>query len=164
MKILYLLRHAKSSWDDPDISDFDRPLNERGNKSAPLMGKMMAKRSFIPDIVISSPANRAKSTAELVMKAAGASPVMVFDEQIYEASPQTLLRVIADIDDQYDSAMVVGHNPGMEGLVRCLTSNLTPMPTAALAVIALDATSWKDAGGQSGKLVEAIKPKDLKDS
>lgn len=164
MKTLYLLRHAKSSWDDADLADFDRPLNERGKRAAPLMGKMMSERGFIPDVVISSPANRARSTAELVTKAAGTAADIRFDEHIYEASPKTLLQVISGIDDRHETAMLVGHNPGMEGLVLCLTGSLTPMPTAALAVIAIDAGSWKDVEVHSGKLLEIIRPKDVKAS
>lgn len=160
MKKLYILRHAKSSWDDSSLSDFDRPLNDRGLKSAPFMGELIARKQLIPDVILSSPAARAKRTAELVKKAAGIKADLKFDERVYEASPQALLHVVSEIDEQFASAMVVGHNPGMEGFIRVLTGKLEPMPTAALAVIELDIDNWSSIAPGSGTLETIIRPKD----
>src|SRR5688572_19085866 len=113
MKTLYVLRHAKSSWNDPHLSDFDRPLNDRGERTAPFIGKLMRDRGLIPDVVISSPARRALETAKLVREAAGIEPDILFDERIYEASPQALRQVAAEADDLLASIMLVGHNPGI---------------------------------------------------
>src|SRR5690242_9093233 len=121
MKLLYVLRHAKSSWDDASLADYDRPLNDRGLEAAPFMGRLMRERGYLPDAVISSPAKRARKTAKLASEAAGVRSSILFDEQIYEASPQTLVKVLSAVDDKAGSAMVVGHNPGMEGLIRFLT-------------------------------------------
>src|SRR5580765_7383009 len=137
MKTLFILRHAKSSWSEPDLADFDRPLNGRGTKAAPFMGKLMADRGYVPSVVLSSPAVRAKNTALLVKDAGGFHAELRFDDGIYEASPQGLRSVTSELDDEYASAMLVGHNPGIEGFIRFLTGTTEPMPTAALAIIDL---------------------------
>lgn len=160
MKILFLLRHAKSSWDDASLADFDRPLNDRGKSAAPFMGEVMVGREYSPAVIVSSPANRAATTAKLVKDAAGLSGDISFDDRIYEASPNTIRQVISELHDTIDSAMVVGHNPGMEDLIRYLTGEVESMPTAALAVIELDIRSWQEVTSDCGTLVEIIRPKD----
>jgi phosphohistidine phosphatase SixA len=97
MKTLFIMRHAKSSWDDPDLSDFERPLNNRGLKTVPFMGEVMTKNDFTPEIIVSSPAMRARQTAELVKNSAAFDAEIRFDERIYEASPLRLLEVVSDI-------------------------------------------------------------------
>ena len=161
MRTLFILRHAKSSWDDASLADFDRPLNGRGERTAPMMGELMQREGFAPHIIISSPAERAKQTALAVKKAGGLGAEIVFDERIYEASPNALRRVTAEIDGIYGSAMLVGHNPGIEGLVRYLTGQNEPMPTAALAVIDLDIDGWGDITEGCGKLRFIFRPKEL---
>ena len=160
MKILFLLRHAKSSWDNASLADFDRPLNERGNNTAPFMGEVMTRREYTPSIVISSPANRAASTAKLVKESAGFNSDIRYDDRVYEASPNSLRQVASEIDDVLESAMLVGHNPGMEGFIRYLTGEIEAMPTAALAVIELNIDSWSEINADTGKLAELIRPKD----
>lgn len=160
MKLLFILRHAKSSWTDTSLSDFERPLNERGLNTAPFMGELLARRSYVPDLIVSSPAKRASQTATLIKEAAGFNSEIRFDERIYEASPQTLRQVISELDDSLGTAMLVGHNPGIEGFIRYLTKKIEPMPTAALAVIKLKIDGWSEADADSGKLVEIIRPKD----
>jgi phosphohistidine phosphatase len=161
MKRLFVLRHAKSSWTDSELADFDRPLNDRGLEAAPFMGRLMADRNLTPDIILSSPAKRARQTAELVKDAAGWNAELRFDDAIYEASPITLCRVAADLPQGVDSAMVVGHNPGMEGFIRILTGRLEPMSTAALAIINLAIDEWSQLESGTGRLVEVIRPKEL---
>ena len=160
MKYLYILRHAKSSWDDPALSDFERPLNERGRNAAPFMGEVIAKRGYLPRQMISSPAKRAAATAMLIKESAGFNAEIKFDDRIYEASPNTLRQVVSEIDDASESAMVIGHNPGIEGFIRFLTGRLEPMPTAALAVVRLNIDSWANISANSGEIVEVIRPKD----
>jgi phosphohistidine phosphatase len=161
MKRLYVLRHAKSSWDDASLADFDRPLNERGKEGAPFMGNVMRERGYLPDVVLASPAKRAEKTAMLAAGAAGFAGEITFVEQIYEASPQTLVKVMSNVDDRANSAMIVGHNPGMEGLIRLLTGASEAMPTAGLAVIDLEIEKWSDIGHETGKLVEVLRPKSI---
>ena len=160
MKTLFIMRHAKSSWDNPDWSDFERPLNERGLKTAPFMGEVMTKNNFTPEIVISSPATRAKQTAELVIKEMKSEADINFDERIYEASPRQLLEVASEIHDAYNLAMIVGHNPGFENLVRILTGRIESMPTATLAVVDLKIDSWNEINFETGSLRKIIRPKE----
>lgn len=160
MKHLYLLRHAKSSWDDHSLPDFDRPLNARGKRAAPFMGRLMTERGLLPDAVISSPAKRAASTAELVTQAGGWARSIALEQRIYEASPQTLVNVISELSPYVGSALIVGHNPGMEGLVRYLTGRLEPMPTAALAVIDLQIDSWDATSDGCGLLKALFRPRE----
>ena len=161
MKTLFLLRHAKSSWTDPQLSDFDRPLNERGRRTAPLMGGVMRDREYRPEVIISSPARRANDTAMLVAGVLEQTESIQFEAGLYEADPQTLLSVVRTINDDNSSAMLVGHNPGTEGFLRLLTGKLEPMPTASLAVIELRIESWSDVSLGSGSLKEVIRPKEL---
>jgi phosphohistidine phosphatase len=162
MKTLFLLRHAKSSWDDPDLSDFNRPLNNRGLKAAPKMGAMIRKRKLQPEVVLSSPALRAKQTTEIVCEAAGLATVVCFEPEIYEATPQRLLKIVQGIDDQMNSAMLVGHNPGFEELLAALTAESQRMPTAALACIELSIDKWCEVLAGTGRLEWLVTPKLLK--
>ena len=160
MRTLYVMRHAKSSWAEADLADFDRPLNDRGKRDAPFMGNVMRENGYAPDIILSSPAVRARETASLVKEGGDLGGELVFDDSIYEASPQTLKQAVSEIDDKHASAMLVGHNPGIEGFIRLLTGALEPMPTAALAVIELNAATWSGVAANSGKLIKIIRPKD----
>lgn len=161
MKQLFILRHAKSSWDDPTLADFDRPLNARGRSAAPFMGEFMAGRKLLPELIVSSPAVRAMQTARLCRDAGGFDAPLKYDERIYDATTQTLVSVVSEIPDDIASALIVGHNPGMEGLVRFLSRELHPMPTAAVACISLEIGSWADLDEGSGTLVDLFRPKKL---
>lgn len=163
MRTLLLLRHAKSSWDDPSLRDFDRPLNNRGLKSASLIGRFMLKRKIRPGLVISSPAKRARKTAALVIKSAQLESKPRLDERIYEASAIQLLEVISQIETSAEEVLLVGHNPGMEDLLLTLTGEVRRMPTAALARVALDIERWSDARETGGQLEWLVKPKELTD-
>jgi phosphohistidine phosphatase len=160
VKTLYILRHAKSSWDKPDLADFDRPLNERGLIAAPFMGEIIYDKQFQPDVILSSPAKRSKQTAILVKETAELKARIKYDDRIYEASPQILLQVVAEIDNKHESVMLVGHNPGIEGFIRYLTGKTVQMPTAALALIELNVNGWRDTDADDGKLKTVIRPKD----
>lgn len=154
------MRHAKSSWENSDLSDFDRPLNKRGLETMPLMGEMMYENGFQPAIIISSPAKRAKQTAILIKETAQIEGKIRYNEKIYEASPFWLIQIVSELDERAESAMIVGHNPGLEGLVKILTGEVHSMPTAALAVIDLSAEKWSETVANSGKLRTLIRPKD----
>jgi phosphohistidine phosphatase len=162
MKTLLLLRHAKSSKDDPALEDFDRPLNKRGKEDAKTIGKYISKKKLRPDLVISSPANRARQTTELVLKAADLKIDPQFDERIYEASAQQLLKVVSEIEEDASAVMLVGHNPGFEELFEVLTGETTRLPTASLACIELAVDKWKQVRPEIGKLKWLISPKKLK--
>jgi phosphohistidine phosphatase len=160
MKTLYLLRHAKSSWDDASLSDFDRPLNERGRRTAPRMGQLMRERNIIPQVIISSPAVRASETATAVAAAAGYADHTVFEPRVYEASPNDLRKIIADLNDNFSSAMIVGQIPGREWIIYYRTGRVEPMPTAALAVIEMDVEAWSDVSDGGGRLVTVLRPRE----
>lgn len=143
-----------------EMSDFERPLNERGKKTAPFMGELMAEKGLEPYVILSSPAKRAKATAQLVKKAAKFDAEIRYEDRIYEASPRALSEVVSETDDAYRSIMLVGHNPGIEGFIRYLTGKLEPMPTAALAVIDLNIAGWNLINEGCGELKKIFRPKD----
>ena len=161
MKALYLLRHAKSSWKEPGLQDFDRPLNNRGREAAPLVGQFIQKGKLRVDLIISSPAARARQTAALVKEAAGLSAELLYDERIYEADAASLLEVVRQAAESADALMLVGHNPGMEELVELLTGEVQGMPTAALAYISLDVEKWSKVRAGEGHLEWLVRPKEL---
>ncbi|HQX55363.1 MAG TPA: histidine phosphatase family protein [Pyrinomonadaceae bacterium] len=161
MKNLYLLRHAKSSWVDARLADFDRPLNDRGRAAAAFVGGHLAEWGLLPDTIISSTAVRARSTADLVCDAAHFGDRIVYESGIYEAGTGQLAEIISAIDIGFKSAMIIGHNPGIEGLIYHLTGGLEPMPTAALAAIELDIQDWAQMTDGCGHLIRVIRPKEL---
>jgi phosphohistidine phosphatase len=161
MKKLLLLRHAKSSWEDASLPDFERPLNERGQRAAPLIGKFMREQKLRPDLVLCSPAKRTRETIALVLEAAGIEPLLRYDERIYEASVANLLEIISRIEDDKAEVMLVGHNPGFENLLERLTGESIRMPTATLARIALNAERWREVAANGGQLELFVTAKDL---
>lgn len=161
MKTLLLLRHAKSSWKEPGLSDFERPLNERGRRAAPLMGRFLRRQKLRPDLVLCSPAERARQTAALAVEAAGLSSKLRFDERIYEASAERLVEVVSQVEESCEQVLLVGHNPGMEELIALLTGGREAMPTAALARVALDVEKWDKTRARCGRLEWVVRPKEL---
>jgi phosphohistidine phosphatase len=162
MKTLLLLRHAKSSWKDDAVKDFDRPLNQRGLKAAPSVGRLMRKRKLEPDLVLSSPAERARQTTQLVLESAGLKTELRYDERIYEATGMRLFEIVAQIEDDANIAMLVGHNPGLEELIATLTGEAQDLPTAALACIELEIDKWSKLRVAAGRLEWLVKSKKLK--
>lgn len=155
------MRHAKSSWHDEQLSDFDRPLNNRGLSAAPFMGKLMRRTGMMPNAVISSPAKRAKQTAELIRKAGRFDAKINYDERLYEATTPALLEVISQIDDSIEKVLMIGHNPGFEALLNYFTGERLTMPTACLAGIYLKIDAWPDIFHARGTLEVLIKPQEL---
>ncbi len=162
MKTLLLLRHAKSSWDDPGLDDHDRPLNRRGRRDAPRMGRLLREEELLPDVVLCSTAERARETAEAVSEASGFSGDTRFLRRLYLAGPSEILAAVRTVEADTRTAMVIGHNPGMEEMLAELTGAAEHLPTAALARISLPVKSWKDLGsGVRGRVVKIWRPKDL---
>ena len=162
MKTLLLLRHAKSSRDDPTLNDFDRSLNDRGKDDAKLMGRWLGRQQIVLDAVISSPAKRARRTTEIFLKAADVSLAASFDERIYEAGLQQLLTIVTEIDPSWNTVLLIGHNPGFEDLAESLTGQHTRLATATLAGIELSVAQWCDVRPRAGKLHLLVTPKELK--
>ena len=162
MKTLLVLRHAKSSWNDSALGDHERPLNERGRRDGPRMGRLLREYGLIPDIVISSDAVRAQRTAEAVAEAARYVGEILLDERLYLASPADILSLLRAVREDADRVMVVGHNPGLEGLVEQLTGEREDMPTATLAQIVLPIDRWGDLQPSTrGTLVGLWRPGEL---
>ncbi|HEV8431436.1 MAG TPA: histidine phosphatase family protein [Pyrinomonadaceae bacterium] len=161
MRILYLLRHAKSSWNDPSLRDFDRPLKKRGREAAERVGKRMAAEKLNNLAVICSPAVRTRETAEIVLEHANLQVEPHFDERIYEASLRELVEVVSEIPSDAEVAIMIGHNPGFEELLAFLSGEHRRMPTCALAKIKFGDVSWKDVRAGEGRLEWFIAPKEL---
>src|SRR5690606_23560775 len=147
MKTLYLVRHAKSSWDNLSLADFDRPLNKRGERDAPEMGKRLALRNIKPQLMLSSPANRAYTTARKIAEALRIPEKSIkTDEALFHADAQEILKVIGRQDDAVESLMVFGHNPGFTDLVNFLKYdyNIDNLPTCGIVAFNIETTSWKN--------------------
>jgi len=165
---LLLLRHAKSAWDTGAPTDFERPLASRGERDAPVMGSWMKKQGMVPTVVVSSPAMRAKQTAEAACERMGVKKKkIVWDERLYAASASQLLAVLEDYKKKPASLMLVGHNPGLEDLLIYLLGNKLEappdgkmLPTAAAASIEL-ADNWEQLAEGAGRLLSLTRVKDL---
>lgn len=163
MRILYLLRHAKSSWNEPLLRDFDRPLKKRGRDAAERIGQRIAAENLSNPLVICSPAVRTRETAEIVLRNASLQIEPRFDERIYEASLRELVQIVTEIPDDREVAIMIGHNPGFEELLSFLTGEHRRMPTCALAKIGVGDVSWKDVRAGEGSLEWFIAPRELPD-
>lgn len=163
MKTLLVLRHAKSSWADQGLSDHERPLNDRGRRDAPRMGRLLRDEGVRPDLVVSSDAVRARRTAEAVSHAAGYEGEIVLDPRLYGASPGEIVGVLRTVEPAAArTVMIVGHNPGLEELVAQLTGEPQEFPTAALAQIALPIDEWRELTlSARGGLIALWRPKEL---
>jgi len=163
MKTLYVIRHAKSSWTDPTASDFERGLNDRGKRDAPKMGKRLKEKEIHPDVVISSPAKRALSTAKRISEAIKFEKSMIQTEsKLYHADEDAILSVIREINDNQQTAMIFGHNPGLTDFVNAVSGeeiNIDNVPTCGIVAFSLPVDSWKDVAWKTAKLLFFDYPK-----
>ncbi|WP_413668752.1 histidine phosphatase family protein [Mucilaginibacter sp. Mucisp86] len=157
MKKLLLIRHAKATHESGYI-DFDRPLKQSGMQDAVLMATLLKGQLQIPQIIITSPALRTKTTADIFANQFKLSAPRE-DKRIYEASENTWVKVINSLPDEYDFIGIVGHNPGISQILYYLTSQLKEMPTCAVAVITFENDSWQSISEEDGKLVHFDSPK-----
>jgi len=167
VKTLYLLRHAKSSWKNPRLDDFERPLNARGRAAAQALGRFMAAHDIRPDIVLCSTAARARETLAYLFDA---PPPTRFEPDLYLATPERLLAFVRRLDDRADSALVIGHNPGLATLARALAASAEDrgpasfagkIPTGALAVFELDVVGWAEVAPGRALVASLTRPRDL---
>jgi phosphohistidine phosphatase len=162
MKTLLILRHAKSSWADPGMADHDRRLNDRGKRDAPRMGKLIAELGLHPDIIVSSSAKRARSTAKRVIEAGGFTCPKQLLEELYLAPANTYIETLRQLGDAGDCVLAIGHNPGLEQLVATLTGDFETLPTAALVQIDFDIDSWAELPCEpKGQLRGVWRPKEM---
>jgi phosphohistidine phosphatase len=160
VKTLFLVRHAKSSRDDPTLPDKDRPLDDRGMRDAPKMGKRLAKRDVKPDLIVSSPATRALTTAQLIAAELDhARKDIAVDDRLYASSADRLLAVVHELDDRLDRVMLFGHNPEFSELANRLAKEIGDMPTCAVAEFRFDVKAWSDVGKVEPAKVTLEQPK-----
>jgi phosphohistidine phosphatase len=168
---LFLFRHAKSSWTDPGLDDHDRPLNPRGKRTAPLIGRFLRAQKLVPDLVLCSPARRARDTWKLASAELGTAPRLMTDEALYDfGNGGRILDAVRGKAETAKSVMVVGHNPSIERLAQRLIGKgdaklrkrlAEKYPTGALAVISFDAKDWDAVEDGKGTLSVFIRPRDL---
>lgn len=170
MKTIYMLRHAKSSWDDSSLSDHDRPLDERGRAAAPRVGAHMEEAGYLPDLVLCSTATRTRQTLDAVLSELEAEPAIEFHEELYLAGPGEMLDLVRSVPDIVEAVLLVGHNPGTGMVAAALSGDGSPemiglmsakFPTAGLAIIELSVDRWKDIVSGCGSLKEFVRPRDL---
>ena len=161
-KILLLLRHGKSSWDDPDLSDSERPLNNRGKQNASTMGNFLKKENLVPDLIISSTAKRANKTANIIAKKSGYNKKILESEVLYAATIENYVDVIQSIKNEFKIVLLVGHNPTIEDVVERIIGERHVMKTCSLAYIDLSLDSWKNFDyGIECKLIDHIHAREL---
>jgi phosphohistidine phosphatase len=169
MKRFALLRHAKSSWDDANLDDFERPLNDRGWKAARRMGREFDARHMRFDLVLASTAARVRETIDGVRENFEFDCPIRFDQQIYLASEVLLLRLVRDLDERVERPLLVGHNPGLERLLARLTQGDDGLgdraprnfPTCAFALLEVPVPQWREAEPGGARILDLILPKDL---
>jgi len=163
MRFIYLIRHAKSSWSHPNLSDFDRPLNNRGKRDAPLMGNKLSEMDCSPDRIVSSPANRAFTTAKTIAAAIEYPAAEIeIDHDIYAASVNQLIMLISQFNPDYQTVCLVGHNPEITNLSYYLTNEyIDNVPTCGIVHIELDINDWQQIGEGTGAQLLFITPKML---
>lgn len=163
MRVLLVMRHAKSSRDDPSLADHDRPLNDRGRRDAPLAGAHLAEAGLVPQRILASSALRARQTAQGVADAAGYRGSIAYLDELYAAAPPAYVTALRGLPPDVATALIVGHNPGVEDLVQLLTGRAVEMPTAALAHLTLDVDLWSTLPDrQTGRLIDVWRPKEAR--
>ncbi len=163
MKKIYLIRHAKSSWNHANLDDFDRPLNERGKTDAPVMAAVLRDKGARLDAMICSPAKRALTTARVFAEVLGLrDSVFSTNHALYLPTTHQILEVVNGLDDQWESVALVGHNPGFSDFLDYLTGSGIDMPTCAVACIGLDLESWNEVSASAGKLEYLEYPKNIR--
>jgi phosphohistidine phosphatase len=161
MRTLTLIRHAKSSWNDSTLSDFDRPLNKRGQENAPMMGRLLKEQGVVFDLLVTSPALRALTTAQIIAAAMDyPEQALLKEPELYDAGIDQLLAVIHRLPDSAAAVALVAHNPGLTGLCNYLSGeNIENLPTCAIASIDFEVDSWQGVWRVSGRLARYEYPR-----
>ncbi len=155
------MRHAKSSWKDPGLKDFDRPLKKRGRENAPVMARRLTRRHSLPQLILSSPAVRARQTSERVIPELGGSvQSVIYEPLLYQRDVDTLLNVIRKIDDRFSDVLLIGHNPELTALANFLASQeINEIVTCGLVSLRLPVESWQHIQAHSGTVLFEDSPK-----
>lgn len=157
------MRHAKSDWEDMNLSDFDRPLNQRGKKAAPMMGKELKDRKILPDIIFSSPAKRAKSTAIAVAKELNYTKEIFYIDDFYFGNNNIIIQTIKNLNASVNSVMLVGHNPTWQNLITQFSKEVIheQMTTGNVACLEADIEKWSDFKIGTCNYLWILRPKEL---
>lgn len=162
MKTLLIMRHAKSSWDNPAQDDHDRPLNARGRRDAPRMARWLAEHDLLPDLIVTSSARRARETAELMSEHLPYDGDPEVNSRLYHASPATWGEVIRALPDSTQRALCIAHNPGIEQLVTALADQPTAIPTAAVTRVELEIGRWAEFSTRcSCRVTDVWRPREI---
>ena len=165
MKTLLIMRHAKSSWKDPAVSDHDRPLNKRGKRDAPRMAGFLAGNGLLPDYIISSSAERAQRTADEISACCDGAIELRTSRDFYHASPETWLQALQLVPDAVETVMIVGHNPILEELLYSLIGMYEILPTASVAQVEFEIDAWsqlaEDIEDALPTLVTVFRPREI---
>jgi phosphohistidine phosphatase len=163
MKTLLIMRHAKSSWKDQELPDHDRPLKKKGRKDIVNMAKILRKNALIPDLILSSGAVRAKDTATLMAEKLNYKEEIELSDDLYMAEPEKYIQKIATLPDSVETLLVVGHNPGLEGLVMRLGDKIVSLPTGSIAKIYLFIDHWNELTSETdGEINQVWIPEDYR--
>ena len=155
------MRHAKSSWKQKDLPDIERPLNSRGEKDAPAMGRLLRKKEMVPDIILSSPAVRARLTAEAVGKKSHYEKEILVIDKLYMAEAPEIFSALNDLPDDIQKCLLIGHNPGLEYTLQLLTGKIQSLSTSTIVNISLPIEVWAELNGDTqGEVVKVWRPKD----
>jgi phosphohistidine phosphatase len=165
VKTLFIIRHAKSSWDDPSLDDFSRPLNERGEKDAPRMGKRLKEKEITVDLMISSPATRALKTCKAIAKVLEYTKEKIREERkLYHADADQILEILKSTKEPHDVVMIFGHNPGLTDFVNHLfNQTIMNIPTAGIVAGKLNIDTWKEITFGCGEMLFFDFPKSKND-
>lgn len=170
MRTLYLLRHAKSSWDEPGLDDFERPLNARGREAGARMAAHLEAQGWRPELILCSAARRTRETLDFLLGALSGRPTVIIEPGLYLADRTSLLKRLQQVENEVPSVMFIGHNPGMERLAADLCFAGDPddlaalkrkFPTCGLAVINFALRGWAEVKTGSGRLMNFVTPRDL---
>ncbi|OOF09973.1 MULTISPECIES: SixA phosphatase family protein [Salinivibrio] len=159
MKYLFLMRHAKSSWDDPSLDDHDRPLNPRGFRQAPLMAERLNAWVLQPQTIVTSSAQRAKDTAVLVAQTLNDKPPIIVDTALYTEHSGAITTAAKQLDERQQTAMVIGHNPALNLYLQQMGMRKENLPTSGVAVVAFETTSWQAINEVDAQLIYLDWPK-----
>jgi phosphohistidine phosphatase len=164
MKTLLLMRHAKSSWKEPELADHERPLNKRGMKDAPYMGEVLKEKELLPQKILASTALRVRETVKGLAESSGYGGEVEFSDALYLAEPEGYLIALQALPETLERVMIIGHNPGLEGLLQLLSGRIESLSTGSIAFISLPIQNWGELNGQiEGELVEMFEPQVLRE-
>jgi phosphohistidine phosphatase len=159
------MRHAKSSWKDESLADHERPLKKRGKKDSKLIAKVIKKKDLIPDLILCSSAVRTKETVEVLADVLDYDGEIIYSDELYMGEPQDFVNALKDLDEKYETVLIVGHNPGLEAYLQIIDGEIEAVPTGGLGYLVLVLDDWKDISLDTmGDLIGFWKPKELRDN